>query len=57
MALVKYFKQIEMKRTEKVDSILPKDDGPLATLMPSSAIQAANSSCMCQDVGKWFTCD
>ena len=44
MALLKYFKRVEAKRTEKVDSILPKSDGPLATLMPSSAIQAANSA-------------
>jgi len=44
MALLKYFKRVETKRTEKVDSILPKNDGPLATLMPSSAMQAANSA-------------
>ena len=36
----------DKERAEKVDSILPKNDGPLATLMPSSAIQAANSA-MC----------
>ena len=39
LALLKW---VETKRTEKVDSILLKNDSLLATLMPSSVIQAAN---------------
>ena len=35
MALLKYFKRIEPSR---IQSVLPKPDGPLACLMPSSAI-------------------
>jgi len=42
MALLKYFKRVETKKTEKVDGILPKNNGPRATLIPSSGIQAAN---------------
>ena len=42
--LLKYFKQIEPKKSEKIDAVLPKTDGPLSTLMPTSAIQAANQA-------------
>ena len=42
--LLKYFKRIEPKKSEKIDAVLPKTDGPLSTLMPTSAIQAANKA-------------
>ena len=44
MALLKYFKRIEPKKSEKIDEVLPKTDGPLSTLMPTSAIEAANKA-------------
>ena len=44
MVLLKYFKQIEPKKSEKIDEVLPKTDGPLLTLMPTSGIQAANKA-------------
>ena len=44
MALLKYFKRIEPSKEERIQSVLPKSDGPLARLMPSSAIEAANSA-------------
>ena len=43
MALLKYFKHIEPSKEERIQSILPKPDCPLACLMPSSAIETANS--------------
>jgi len=43
MALLKYFKRVEPKKSEKIDAILPKVDGPLLKLMPMSAVQAANT--------------
>ena len=42
MALLKYFKHIEPS-TERIQSVLSKPDPSLASLMPSSAIEAANS--------------
>ena len=42
--LLKYFKQIEPKKSEKIDAVLPKTDGPLLTLMQTSAIQVANQA-------------
>ena len=44
MALLKYFKRIEPKKSEKIDAVLPKTDSPLSTLMPTSAIHAANKA-------------
>jgi len=41
VALLKYFKQVEPKKSDKV---LPKIDGLLAQLMPMSAIGAANTA-------------
>ena len=41
--LLRYFKRIEPKKSEKIDAILPETDNPLATLIPTSAIQAANT--------------
>ena len=43
MALLKYFKRIEPSKEERIQSVLPKSDGPLVHLMPSSAIEVANS--------------
>ena len=43
MALLKYFKRIKPSKGERIKSVLPKRDYPLARLMPSSAIEAANS--------------
>ena len=43
MALLKYFKHIEPSKEERIQSVLPKPDSPLARLMPSSAIEAAIS--------------
>ena len=42
--LLKYFKRIEPKKSQKIDVVLPKTDGPLSTLMPTSATQAANQA-------------
>jgi len=44
--LLKYFKRIELSKEERIQStsVLPKPNGPLARLMPSSAIEAANSA-------------
>ena len=42
--ILKYFKRIEPSKEEKIQSVLPKPDGPLAFSMPSSAIEAANSA-------------
>ena len=46
MALLKYFKRIKASKEERIQSVLPKSesDGPLARLMLSSAIEAANSA-------------
>jgi len=43
MALLKYFKRIKLSQKERIQSVLPKPDGPLACLMPSLAIEATNS--------------
>ena len=42
MTLLKYFKRVDSKKPEKVEAVLPKVDGPLATLMPVSSIEAVN---------------
>ena len=44
MALLKYFKRLEPKKSEIIDTVLPKNDGPLANLMPNSAVEAANKA-------------
>jgi len=44
MALLKYFKCIEPSKEERIQSVLPKPDSPLTCLMPSSAIETANST-------------
>ena len=43
MTLLKYFKCVEPFNEERIQSVLPKPDCPLAGLMPSSAIETANS--------------
>ena len=43
MALLKYFKHIELSKEERIQSVLPKPDCPLARLMPNSVIETANS--------------
>ena len=43
MALLKYFKRIEPSKEERIQSVLPEPDCPLARLMPSSAKETANS--------------
>ena len=40
MALLKFFKRIKPSKEGKIQSVLPKLDGPLAVSMPSSAIEA-----------------
>ena len=45
-ALMKYFKRIKPSKEERIQSVLPKPDCPLACLMLtllSSAIETANS--------------
>ena len=42
-ALVKYFKRIEPSKEKGIQSALHTPDCPLARLMPSSAMKAANS--------------
>ena len=42
MALLKYFKQVDAKKPMKIDIVLPKPDGPLSSVMPSSSIESAN---------------
>jgi len=44
MALLKYFKRIKLSKEEGIPSVLPKPDGLLTCLMPSSTIEAANSA-------------
>jgi len=44
IALLKYFKHIKPSKEERIQGVLPKPDGPLALLMPSSAIEVANSA-------------
>ena len=40
MTLLKYFKQIEPSKEERIQSILPKPEDSLAHLMPSLSIKA-----------------
>ena len=44
MALLKYFKWMEPKKSKKIDGVLPKTDGHLSTLMPTITVQAANKA-------------
>jgi len=47
MAILKYFKCIKPSKEERIQSVLPKPDGPLAHLMTISAIKATNSAIDC----------
>ena len=38
MALLKYFKRVDAKKPTKIDIVLPKPDGPLSSVMPSSSV-------------------
>ena len=42
MALLKYFKQDDAKKPTKIGIVIPKPDGPLSSVMPSSSIESAN---------------
>ena len=44
MALLKYFKRVDVKKPTKIDIVLPKPDGPLSSVMPSSSIEPVNFS-------------
>ena len=41
MGILKYFQHNKPSKEERIQSILPKPDGPLERLMPSSAIEAS----------------
>ena len=43
MALLRYFKHIELSK-EEIESVLLEPDSPLAHSMPSSATEATNSA-------------
>ena len=43
MALLNYSKRIKPSKEERMQSDVPKPDCPLARLMPSLAIETANS--------------
>ena len=42
MALLKYFKQVDAKKPTKSGIVLPKPDGPLSSVMPSSSMESAD---------------
>ena len=42
MALLKYFKRVDAKKLMKIDIVLPKPDGPLSSVMPSSSKESTN---------------
>ena len=42
MVLLKYFKRINAKKPTKIGIVLPKSDGPLSSVMPSSSIKSAD---------------
>ena len=42
MALLKYFKRVDAKKPTKIGIALPKPDGPLSSVMPSSLIESAD---------------
>ena len=44
MTLLKYFNCIELSKEERIQSVLPKPDGPLVHLIPCSTIESANST-------------
>ena len=44
MTLLEYFNRIEPSKEERIQSVLPKPDGPLVCLIPCSTIESANSA-------------
>ena len=44
MTLPKYFNRIEPSKEERIQSVLPKPDGPLVRLIPCSTTESANSA-------------
>ena len=44
MTLLKYINHIKPSKEERIQSVLPKSDGPLVCLIPCSTIESANSA-------------
>ena len=44
MTLLKYFKHIELSKEERIQSILPEPDSPLAGLILCSTIETTNNA-------------
>ena len=42
MALLKYFKQVDAKKSTKIGIVLPKPNSPLSSVMASSTIESAD---------------
>ena len=42
MALLKCFKRVDAKKPTKIGIVLPKPDGPLSSVMPSSTIKSTD---------------
>ena len=42
MALLKYFKRVDAKKPTKIGIVLPKPDGTMSSVMPSSSIESAD---------------
>ena len=38
----KYLKRLDKEKPTKIDTVLPKPDGPLSSVMPMSSIESAN---------------
>ena len=43
-AVLKYFKRVDAKKPIKIGIVLPKPDGPLLSVMPSSSIEQIESA-------------
>ena len=44
MTLLKYFKHIDPSKEERIQSALPKPEGPITQLIPCSTVKSANST-------------
>ena len=44
MVFLKYFNRVEPRKSCKINGVLPKSDGPLENVMPTSTMQAANKA-------------
>ena len=42
MVLLKYLKRVDAKKRTKIEIVLPKPDGSLSSVIPSSLIESAN---------------